>query len=248
MSGVSVTAVPARDGLPAHLLRRDPRARNVRLRVTDRDGLVVTVPPRAARDAAERALRANGAWVERRLAETAERRALFERGAEALLPDVVEFQATGERWGVDYRHGAGVRVRVLETAGTLVVAGGVSDGEACLAALRRWLDRAAAARLGALLDGESARLGLPYARARVRRMRTRWGTCSRAGVITLNTLLVFRPAERARCTAAHELVHTLRHDHSPAFRAELERLFPGAHGIERAGRHDMREVPPWAAA
>ncbi|TLM70032.1 MAG: M48 family metallopeptidase, partial [Actinobacteria bacterium] len=163
-------------------------------------------------------------------------------------PDTVTFAATGEAWGVDYRHapGRGVRVREDPAAGTLVAAGDVADADACLRALRRWLDRAAAERLGAVLAEESARLALPYVSARFRRMRTRWGTCSRAGAITLNPLLLFRTPERARCTVVHELVHTLRHDHSPHFRAELERRFPGAAAVERAGRHDMREVPPWA--
>lgn len=240
-------SVPACGGLPAHTLRRDPRSRHVRLRVTERDGLVVTAPPRTSAATVESALRTHAAWLERRLAETRERRELYALGADALLPDVVEFPATGERWGVDYRHGTAASVRVSEAPGVLVVSGAVGDAGACLRALQRWLVRAAEMRLGGMLSAESERLGLPFAGARFRRMSTRWGTCTRAGVVTLNPLLLFRAPEVARCTLVHELVHTLRHDHSPAFRAELERRFPGAASVERGGRHDMREVPPWAA-
>lgn len=236
----------ARGGLPAHVVRRDSRSRNVRLRVSEREGVVVTVPPRTPAATVEQALRTHSDWLERRLAETRERRELYARGADALLPDTVVFPATGERWGVDYRHGTGASVRVSESDGVLVVSGAVGDADACLGALRRWLVRAAEVRLGRMLAGESARLGLPYSGARFRRMRTRWGTCTRAGVVTLNPLLLFRAPEQARCTVVHELVHTLRHDHSPAFRAELELRFPGARRVEREGRHDMREVPPWA--
>ncbi|TLM66757.1 MAG: M48 family metallopeptidase, partial [Actinobacteria bacterium] len=107
VSAVRVTIEPASDGVPAHVVRHDPRARNVRIRVTEREGVVITTPPRVSRAVIERALRAHAGWLERRLTETAQRRAVFAGGVEAMLPDTGTFAATGEAWGVDYRHAPG---------------------------------------------------------------------------------------------------------------------------------------------
>ena len=58
----------------------------------------------------------------------------------------------------------------------------------------------------------------------LRTMTSRWGSCSWArGRITLNRLLLAAPMEAVDYVVLHELCHLLRHDHSPAFYALVER-------------------------
>ena len=61
----------------------------------------------------------------------------------------------------------------------------------------------------------------------LRTMTSRWGSCSWArGRITLNRLLLAAPMETVDYVVLHELCHLLRHDHSPAFYALVERWMP----------------------
>ena len=240
------THVPAHGDVPEYTLRLSDRAKRVRLKITPREGLVVVVPRNMRGFDPSIALRERRDWIEDAGARVAERRTALLAGADALLPDAIEFPATGERWHVEYRSSAAASVSARANAGVLVVRGAVEDGEACLAALQRWLQRAAGERLLPLLADESERTGLAYRRASVRGQRSRWGSCSSAGTITLNRCLVFLPPELVRSIVLHELAHLKHHDHSKRFWRFLEALDPRAHEHRRATNHAWNAVPPWA--
>lgn len=61
---------------------------------------------------------------------------------------------------------------------------------------------------------------------RLRNMTVQWGSCSPAGRVTLNPLLVKAPPECIDYVLLHELVHLLHHNHSPAFYRALDRHMP----------------------
>lgn len=61
---------------------------------------------------------------------------------------------------------------------------------------------------------------------RLRNMTVQWGSCSPAGRVTLNPLLVKAPRECIDYVLLHELVHLLHHNHSPAFYRTLDRHMP----------------------
>lgn len=80
-------------------------------------------------------------------------------------------------------------------------------------------------RLEHCLDA-AASLRVPPIQLRVVSMKRRWGSCSSAGTITLNTDLVKTPLHCIEYVIMHELCHLRVHDHSPAFYRLLGRCMP----------------------
>lgn len=60
----------------------------------------------------------------------------------------------------------------------------------------------------------------------VRAMTSRWGTCSRAGAVTLNRHLVRAPLACVEYVVAHELCHLRHHSHDARFYGLLQTLMP----------------------
>jgi len=85
-------------------------------------------------------------------------------------------------------------------------------------------DRAAARRrLTDRLRQLADRHGFAYSRVILRRQQTRWGSCSRKNVISLNLKLVVLDGDLIDYVILHELAHTRVHDHSRKFWAELDK-------------------------
>lgn len=71
------------------------------------------------------------------------------------------------------------------------------------------------------------RLGVEAREFRIKRMRTKWGSCStRAGRIWLNVELARRPQRCIEYLVVHELVHLLEPNHGPRFVALMDRHLP----------------------
>jgi predicted SprT family Zn-dependent metalloprotease len=68
--------------------------------------------------------------------------------------------------------------------------------------------------------------GVAYPTLRVRRMKTRWGSCTGHGAITLNSRLVELPVDLIDYVILHELCHLREMNHGPRFYALLEGVCP----------------------
>jgi predicted metal-dependent hydrolase len=214
--------------------------------VTPEDGLVVVVPRGFPHSRVGAVVREHSAWVARTLERTSERRAHLAALADAPAPEAVDMPGIAARWRIEMQPTAAEGVRAALRGDTLALTGHVSDTTACYEAIRRAVARVARERLPMMVGSAEAETGWSATKVTVRRQRSRWGSCTAAGHLSLNESLVFLPQHLVRYVMVHELAHTRRMDHSPAFWALVE-----AHeSAWKARRSELREawrhVPPWA--
>ena len=139
---------------------------------------------------------------------------------------------------------APVRARAI-APGILALAGDSSDARQVRRALRDWLAREARALLGPALADCARDMGVEYRRVAIRRQRTRWGSCSTRGTISLNGCLLFQTPQVMRYLLVHELVHTRHMNHSRSFWAEVARHCSEHARLDAELLDGWRRVPSW---
>lgn len=86
------------------------------------------------------------------------------------------------------------------------------------------------------------KLAVPTPELRVRAMRSRWGSCSSRGSITLNLELVKYPLELIDYVLVHELCHLREFNHGPGLYALMDRFLPDWRDRRRALREQARSM------
>jgi predicted metal-dependent hydrolase len=186
------------------------------------------------------------AWIGSRIAEFDSVRNLIPTEPTAR-PQAFDLPAIAESWRVEYKQTRSRTVGAREDQpGRIIVAGAVENVEACLAALRRWLARHATTAMSPWLENMARTAGLVYADLAIKNQRTRWGSCSSAGRISLNCKLLFLPCELVRYVIWHELCHLLEHNHSDRFWMHLRHCEPAADSLHGQMRDAWKYVPSWA--
>ena len=191
-----------------------PRARRYLLRLRP-DGVArVTVPGRGSISAARDFVARNIGWLERqiqRLEKQPQPPTEWQLGA--------EFYFRGER----------VRIEI-ETAGQirfgpeLLTLRDVSVD--LRPAIQKHLRQLAQSELPARVQELSTLHGIDVRRVTVRNQKSRWGSCSRKGTISLNWRLIQCPAFVRDYIILHELAHRRQMNHSAKFWQEVARLCP----------------------
>ncbi|MGD2084420.1 MAG: SprT family zinc-dependent metalloprotease, partial [Chromatiales bacterium] len=182
------------------------------------------------------------AWIERARADVLERIGRRE-AAWGVLPESLPLRALGETWQVRIVHDLAPGCLEPSRGHRLKMgACGIDQG---LASLRDWVRHRAGSTLPSWLERVSRETGLAYSRAQVRLQRSRWGSCSSTGTISLNAKLLFLDRDLVSYLMVHELCHTRWMSHSPAFWRLVERKMPGYRELDASLRRASEEVPPW---
>lgn len=237
-----------------YTVKTHPRARHVRLRFDPVAGLLITVPRRFDQRQLPALLAERRGWIEEVEARHARLRASRDAAVLGLRPERIELPAVDEQWTVDYQHKARSRLGLDVDAGRsrlclrLPEAPETELDARVAQRLRRWLLDHARARLEPWLHALAAQHGLRFATLSVRNQRSRWGSCSARGAISLNARLLLASPEACRSVLLHELAHTVHLDHSPAFWALVARLDPNHRAHEAELKQLGPQLPDWLQA
>jgi len=80
-------------------------------------------------------------------------------------------------------------------------------------------------------------MNLIYSDIKFRKMRSRWGSCSSKGIITLNTELIKIEKKFIDYIIVHELAHLVHMNHSKKFHLLVEEYIPNAKALNRELKH-----------
>lgn len=227
---------PADGATPRLRVKRNARARRLSIRVTADEGVVVVAPVRMRAAAIASVLERQRPWIERTMEEV--RHHLQEEPLPQelrVLDDLLRVRPSPDGGSGD----GGPVVREQEGS-LLVCAANTAEG---LHALRQWCRGRAREVLPALTHDLARAGGFTVRRVTVRDQRTRWGSCSRRGIVSLNWRLILMPGDVMRYLIIHELAHTRAMNHGPQFWRVVAASCPGYAAAERWLRRHGKGLP-----
>jgi predicted metal-dependent hydrolase len=203
------------------LMVHHPRARRYLLRLRS-DGIVrVTIPRHGTIKAAKNFASRNVGWLEQQFQRLAVR---------PKIPDT---------WNLGTEiHFRGELVRIEPGADGSIHFGtellNVTDAQADLRpAIQNHLRNLASEELPFRVFELAALHQVKVSRVTVRNQKSRWGSCSRRGTISLNWRLIQSPGFVRDYIILHELAHRRQMNHSEKFWLEVKHLFPNYLQAER---------------
>ena len=203
------------------LLVRNPRARRYLLRLRADGTARVTIPRGGSVTAARQFVQRHTAWLERQLEQLQTRPripAAWRIGMDILF--------RGETFRIEAGEPGWIRFGTESLR--------VSDPAADLRpAIERHLRKLAALELPPQVLELAAPHGLSVRRVTIRNQRSRWGSCSRRGTISLNWRLIQTPPFVQKYICIHEILHLSEMNHSSRFWLNVEQACPDYACAER---------------
>ena len=222
-----------------YIVRKSSRAKRIIFNATIRDGIEIVIPKSMDTSFLPAVLEKNRSWIQKQSAWVSAMRL-------SLNPNQIHLRLLNKTWEVNYvPHQQGNNPWV-EYDSLLTVSNTDSEPMEVPRILDRWLHSVAKNTLPTLLHQESTNTQLSYDRVTIRKAKTRWGSCSSKGSISLNRNLMFLPPKLVRYVLIHELCHTQQLNHSIHFWQLFEKLYPGARSMNHHVRKATDLVPSWA--
>ena len=230
-----------------YLFKRVPRRRRVHIVVNDEGTIEVRAPARFSVAKAREVLRENAQWVVRSLdgvREKLARRPRLVTGTRlALLDDSLRLEVR-RRAQIDlFGDTRGNRGRAERRGTTLRVSTASLGDDELRVLIERWYRREAATHLAGRVEHYSPRLDVRPSKVSIRGQRSRWGSCSGKGTVSLNWRLMMVPGELVDYVVVHELCHLRHMNHSPQFWALVGGTIPDYRQRRRRLNEHQKQFP-----
>lgn len=232
--------------LPDYHIRQSPKAKNLRLRVTREEGLVVVVPKGYDESKIPTLLKQKKIWIADALKHIGETRRFLESEAVKHLPEAVNLVALGETWPIIYREEksrSGVWLRTEN--GKLTISSSGLKQEAAIRKLIGWLRARVREGLFPIAATLAAKHHFNLRGLLVKNQRTRWASCSAQRNLSLNTKLLFLSPDLVRYVLIHELCHTVHMNHTREFWRLVQACEPCYKVLDEKLREAWKTVPQW---
>lgn len=223
-------------GIPIEIHRKG--IKNLHVGVYPPNGKVrVAVPPHLDDEAVRLAIVSRLRWIQRQRKSFAEQARQSRR--EMVTGESHYYRGQRYRLDIVERAGkSGMRLANNRTMELRVPPG--TDVAARLRVLERWYRKELRSLIPELLAVWEPIVGEEVNEWRIKRMKTRWGSCNiQAKRILLNLDLIQKPPVCLEYVLVHEMVHLLERHHSDRFRELMDRFMPDW----RVRRDELNKAP-----
>lgn len=223
-------------GIAVEVVRKD--IKNLHVGVYPPAGRVrVAAPLRFSDDAVRVAVSTRLAWIRRQQSEFEAQERQSQR--EMIDGESHFFRGRRYRLRVIERDGP-AEVRLANSSSLELRARTGTDRAGRDAILQRWYRERLREQIPALLDKWQPRVGAEVAEVRIKKMKTRWGSCSEsARRLWLNLELAKKPVICVEYILVHEMIHLLERHHNDRFRELLDAAMPNW----RTARDELNRAP-----
>tara|TARA_B110000003_G_scaffold267244_1_gene295240 strand:+ start:2791 stop:3531 length:741 start_codon:yes stop_codon:yes gene_type:complete len=220
----------------ACLIRKSNRARRINLRIRSKEKVVLTLPRWTSLREGYSFLNQQKKWLDKNV-----------RKFPSICSLVQYFSSGGRVWLSDNFH----LLTCLKMSDQVKVFHEISNEEIKLyfpadkmpeeiifSFLRALAKKNLIARLSSLSDER----GLKWNKVRIGNQKSRWGSCSAKGTISLNWRLVLLPFEIGNYVILHELAHLRHLNHSSEFWEHLNNICPDAKLLDKKLRKEGKLI------
>ena len=205
--------------VPFQLIRRKNQ-RYINIRISHQGEVLVSAPHATSIGRIKEALHAKQAWITKHLGKV--------RGNLRQFDPLYAVPIHGEQYKIRVMEGRTARDRINISAQDRTITIETSDKSRkhLIEVLRHRIPREARIYLRILSREFSGKTGIQFEKLFVRNQKTRWGSSSGRGNISLNWRVLLLPPDIQRYLVIHELVHQRHMNHSPAFWKQVEGFYP----------------------
>jgi predicted metal-dependent hydrolase len=208
-------------------VRESARARRLTARVFHDGRVEIVVPGGTRQRAVAEFVARHRQWIDRARVRANRRAASAPPVVTEFPPTTLRLAALNENWAVPQQQAHRTSPEQLRTE------------------LREQLRGRAHAGFVPQLTVLAGQMDADFSRLQLRWQRTRWGSCSRQGTISLNACLLFQRPEVVRYLMVHELAHRQHMNHGAAFWRRVAQHEPDWRALDRELAHGWQNVPRW---